>query len=292
MSSKMNSQEMDILSAVYTMSHYAEGHVGMSIENSERCKKGFNKSVTNKEIDIIAEYYKKKGATVTVINLKKHPEEPDARVLFIKNGIQHMGISSDSLFKEMKQLGVEGMDRAFLHRSGKVRNKLARWNFNVGERHQDADIMNGKNTLYEFSELPEVNSLRGAVDKMSKELEMPHLQGLLAEANVYYNDTCGIRYHGDEERPDSPVIGCNLGEDRFICFRSFFKHRFFGNEFRIKLSHGDMYFMSEEAVGIGWIRKTHQKKIFRHRAGSKRFLDKHDKELARRDAKKDEKKRR
>ena len=50
-----------------------------------------------------------------------------------------------------------------------------------------------------------------------------------------------------------------------------------------------MYFMSTEAVGIGWLRKTHQKVIFRHRAGSKKFLDKHDKELARRDAKKDAK---
>ena len=45
--------------------------------------------------------------------------------------------------------------------------------------------------------------------------------------------------------------------------------------------------MSEHAVGIGWIRKTHQQVIFRHRAGSSRFLERHDRELEKRDAKKD-----
>ena len=287
----MNSK-MLIHSAVYTLSHYAEGHVGMDIEESETAKKGLNKAMSNEDLKRVAEYLRAKGATATMVNLKKSPDEPDARVLFIKNGINWIGADREKVFNEMRSLGKDGMDtRYYNSRRKMVQNKLARWNFNAGDRHQDADIPNGKNTLYHFDELPELGKIRQGINKMADQLKMPHLNGLLAEANVYYNDTCGIRYHGDDERPESPVIGCNLGEDRFICFRSFFKHRFYGNEFKVKLSHGDMYFMSEEAVGIGWIRKTHQKVIFRHRAGSARFLLKHDKELARRDARKDAKKR-
>lgn len=280
---------MDIHSAVYTFSCFAEGHVGMDIEENQSVKDGKNKAMTKEELIKVQDYFKTLGASPVLYSLKKMDKEPDAFVLHIPSGVQFIGANPQDTFDEMKALGKDGMDSQFLHRSGKIKNKLARWNFNVGDRHQDADIQNGKNTLYNFTELPSVHAIRIGLNKIASHNEMDHMKDLLAEANVYYNDTCGIRYHGDEERDGSPVIGVNFGEDRYLCYRSFFKHRFFGEEFKLKLCHGDMYFMSEEAVGIGWLRKTHQKVIFRHRAGSVRFLEKHDKELKRRDAKKDAK---
>ena len=280
---------MNIHSAVYTFSCFAEGHVGMDIERNENAKKRINKSNSISELNIIKDYFIRLRAKPTLYDLKKKEDEPYACVLHVPCGTHFIGCNPNKAFDEMKALGYSGVDSQFLHRSGKVRNKLARWNFNVGDRHQDADIPNGKNTLYNFNELPAVNDIRKGINTMAKKTGIQHMMNLLAEANVYYDDTCGIRYHGDEERQDSPVIGVNFGEDRYLCYRSFFKHRFHGEEFKLLLQHGDMYFMSTEAVGIGWLRKTHQKVIFRHRAGSKKFLDKHDKELARRDAKKDEK---
>ena len=287
---KEKTNSMNIHSAVYTFSCFAEGHVGMDIEENESVKKGTNKSLDFDDITAIQWWFTRRGCDdANVLVLKDTYNEPEAYVLHVPNGIKFIGCNPNEAFDEMKALGKDGMDSQFLHRSGKVRNKLARWNFNVGDRHQDADIPNGKNTLYNFTEMPAVNAIRAGINEIGKDRNLPTLHNLLAEANVYYNDTCGIRYHGDEERNNSPVIGVNLGETRYIDFRSFYKHRFWGAQKRIELKHGDMYFMSTEAVGIGWLRKSHQKVIFRHRAGSKKFLDKHDKELARRDAKKDAK---
>ena len=66
----MNSK-MLIHSAVYTLSHYAEGHVGMDIEESETAKKGLNKAMSNEDLKRVAEYLRAKGATATMVNLKK-----------------------------------------------------------------------------------------------------------------------------------------------------------------------------------------------------------------------------
>ena len=151
--------------------------------------------MSNEDLKRVAEYLRAKGATATMVNLKKSPDEPDARVLFIKNGINWIGADREKVFDEMRSLGKDGMDtRYYNSRRKMVQNKLARWNFNAGDRHQDADIPNGKNTLYHFDELPELGKIRQGINKMADQLKMPHLNGLLAEANVYYNDTCGIRY--------------------------------------------------------------------------------------------------
>jgi len=294
---------MPIHSGVYTFSCFAEGNVGMNIEQNECAKRGENKANTAGELQKMADYYQRLGATTELYALKKRPEEPEALVLLVREGSlalsRHLAVTrgrevganvASRALMEMRQLGVEGMDREFLHRSGKVYKKHARWNFNVGDRHQDADIPRGKNTLYNFTEMPVANELRQGINLMAEELGFPHMHDLLAEANVYYDGVkCGIGFHGDEERDKSPVCGVNMGEERKLCFRSFYKHRFFGEEIPITLKHGDMYFMSEKAVGIGWCRKTHREVIFRHRAGSAAYLAKNDKELARRNAKKDAK---
>ena len=65
-------------------------------------------------------------------------------------------------------------------------------------------------------------------------------------------------------------------------WRPFFKHRIVGEETMIKLSPGDIYAMSKSAVGVGWMRDTHKRIIYRHRAGSKTFLQRHDTELKKR----------
>ena len=123
----------------------------MDIEESETAKKGLNKAMSNEDLKRVAEYLRAKGATATMVNLKKSPDEPDACVLFIKNGINWIGADREKVFDEMRSLGKDGMDtRYYNSRRKMVQNKLARWNFNAGDRHQDADIPNGKNTSARF----------------------------------------------------------------------------------------------------------------------------------------------
>lgn len=76
------------------------------------------------------------------------------------------------------------------------------------------------------------------------------------------------------------MIGCNVGKTRYLSFRSFHKSRYYRDEVRIKLNHGDIYFMSEHAVGVNW--KKNSLITYRHRAGSLRFLEKDDKDRNRR----------
>ena len=214
--------------------------------------------------------------------LKTREEEPDAFVLHVREKALNFSYPEDltTVYKEMCVLGKGGVDTTFLNtRRNMVMNKLARYNFNIGDRHQNPDIANGKNTLYSFDEMPLAKCIRDSFDHLANKLNLPQMKGLLAEANLYYNDTCGIRYHGDEERPESPVIGVNFGATRYLDFRSFYRHAPFGPQHRITLNHGDVYFMSRHAVGLGWCKDTYKRVIFRHRAGSLRFLEKHDKEL-------------
>lgn len=103
-----------------------------------------------------------------------------------KNGIKTLGVSPDDLFNEMKALGKNGMDYQYkCYRTNKIKSKHARWNFNVGDRHQDPDIEKGKNTLYNFHELPFLNIIRKGFNNLADLTKIESLRDLLAEANVY-----------------------------------------------------------------------------------------------------------
>ena len=268
---------MNLHSAVYTFSCFAEGHVGMQVEKSQAVLQKVNKALELEDLKKIAAIFEEQGAKPLLHALKTKTEEPEAFLLHIPSTSSQ---SADDAFQEIQSLGKGAVDTTFLNtRRHRVMNKLARYNFNIGDRHQDPDIPNGKNTLYSFDEMPCAKRLRSCFDLLADKLNLPQMKSLLAEANLYYNDTCGIRYHGDEERPDSPVIGVNFGKTRFLDFQSFYRHDPFGPQLRITLNHGDIYFMSKHAVGVGWCKDSYRRVIFRHRAGSLKFLQKHDKEL-------------
>ena len=94
-------------------------------------------------------------------------------------------------------------------------NKLARYNINIGNRHQNPDIANGKNTLYSFTEMPCANRLRKCLDCLGDDLNLP-IKGLLAEANLYYNDTCGISVQPDTSIFDLSIDMLHLGHSTVL----------------------------------------------------------------------------
>ena len=89
-----------------------------------------------------------------------------------------------------------------------------------------------------------------------------------AEGNYYYNvDKCGIKYHTDKER--NIVIGCRFGDEMNLCFSWVHKFKPIGNKFTIKLNHGDLYIMSDAAVGQAWEKSSQL--TLRHAAGCPKY---------------------
>jgi alkylated DNA repair dioxygenase AlkB len=278
-----------IHAAVLTFSCFAEGHVGMKIEKNQIAKDGKNRALTYYDLVALYEKYSLEwyGPRFFTLRKEKDSKEPTACVVVIRDGMRMLGVDKDKLLKQIQE--IPGVDKQMLNtRQNKVQTKWKRHNFNIGDKSISADIANGQSTLYDFNStfLTEAKKLRDAFTKMGKENKLETMTDLLAEANVYYadeykkNNYCGIGYHGDAERPNSPVIGCNVGAERYLSFRSFYKSRYYGDEKRIKLNHGDIYFMSEHAVGVNW--KKSAQVVYRHRAGSLKFLEKDDKDRQRR----------
>ena len=276
-----------IHAAVLTFSCFAEGHVGMKIEKNQIAKDGKNRALTAEDLFTLQLKLDFDGAEMVTLRQDIGGREQKAYVLVLRNGMQHLGVDKDVLLKQIQE--VPAVDKQMLNtRQNKVQNKLKRHNLNIGDKIIKADIAKGQSTMYNFkcTFLSEAKKLRDAFTKMGKENKLETMTNLLAEANIYYADEykknhyCGIGYHGDAERPNSPVIGCNVGKTRYLSFRSFYKSRYYRDETRIKLNHGDIYFMSEHAVGVNW--KKSGSVVYRHRAGSLKFLEKDDKDRKRR----------
>lgn len=273
-----------IHAAVLTFSCFAEGHVGMKIEKNQIAKDGKNRAL---HVGDLITLQSKIGGEMIYLRQDIGGREPDACVLVLRDGMQRFGVDKDVLLNQIQNLPA--VDKQLLNtRQKKVQNKHKRHNCNFGDQIIQADIANGQSTMYNFkcTFVSEVKKLRDAFTGVGLAHKMETMTDLLAEANIYYADEykknhfCGIGYHGDAERPNSPVIGCNVGKTRYLSFRSFHRSRYYRDEVRIKLNHGDIYFMSEHAVGVNW--KKSGSVVYRHRAGSLKFLEKDDKDRQRR----------
>ena len=86
--------------------------------------------------------------------------------------------------------------------------------------------------------------------------------------NYYYNiDECGIGFHGDTER--KIVICARLGATIPIHFQWFHRHKPIGSRKIFTPNHGDIYIMSEKAVGNDWRKSSLY--TLRHAAGSTKY---------------------
>ena len=150
---------------------------------------------------------------------------------------------------------------------GRVVNKHARWNLCFDDESCTADYQKGKGTIVAYKEVP----LMKAVRDQFNELFGPKAADLKVEANYYYDTTkCGISWHGDSERVK--VIAMRLGYVSMpIHFQWFYKNKPIGERITIPLDPGDMYIMSEKAVGTDW-RTSVKFPTLRHATGCQKFL--------------------
>ena len=245
-----------------TFGNRAENHKGMQMIGTE-----LEHGLSLEDLEDAKNYFIKKGAKPVEINLnellnnididKKDKEKiQEARVLIIPNGVSYL-MDPDLLYEEVEATPKDS--KAFMY--GRVVNKKARHNNCFSDFSQEPDYEQGKGTVIDFKDVPHISKIRSEIPKMIP--NNPGVVNLQCEGNYYYNvDNTFIGFHGDTER--EIVIALRLGEDFNIYYQWFKNSEPVGKLFYYNLSHGDIYFMSEKAVGKDW--KSRSKYTLRHAA--------------------------
>jgi alkylated DNA repair dioxygenase AlkB len=254
----MESKASDMITI--TFGDAAENHAGMEMIGSLGAKgSGFTKA----DMELMKANFEAKGTLCQMYELASIRSstgiafsEP-AYVLVIKKAIE-----SKPVFEEL--LALE-MDKKALMR-GRVVNKHARWNLCFDDVGHEADYEKGKGRVVAYSDVPLLKRIKKELPAMfgSKANE------LKAELNYYYDITkCGIGWHGDSER--RKVIALRLGASLPIYFQWYYDSERVGERYEIPLDDGDMYVMSEKAVGTDW--KCSSQFTLRHATGCDKYTE-------------------
>lgn len=237
-----------------TFGDCAENHKGMQ-EIGEKAEVGMSLA----DLQLAKLFFESKGVECELVNLAQDCEGgdafPDAYLLIAKKGCGAL-VDVAALTAEQNTLGRD--KKAFMY--GRVVNKKARHNLCFSDFEQAPDYENKKGTVVNFSKLPFLSQVR----EVLPEIVGGKLDKLQCEANYYYDvRSTFIGFHGDTER--KIVVAIRLGADFPLHYQWFKESKPVGKLFTRVLSNGDVYFMSEKAVGSDWKKK----KIYtlRHAAG-------------------------
>ncbi len=234
---------------------------------------------TAMEMGVSAEYLgdlcetlKKEGADVSLCPLNElmsgHEAEDEctqANVLIIKEGVNYFlkEMKGDmepaaEVLAELRRMPKD--DKTYMY--GRVVTKKARHNCCMADFEQSPDIANKKGTVVNFNDYPFLDKLRRVVGERLRQTQL-----LVGEINHYYDSKqCGIGWHGDAERKIVVGVRVGPGANNFpIKFNWFHHHDPVGKEGRIFLDDGDIYIMSEKAVGFDT--KKSSLYTLRHAAG-------------------------
>lgn len=240
-----------------TFGDQCENHVGMQKIGSI-AKKGF----THDELSAAMTWFEKRlpGST-RMVNLECDVYGEKACVLVIKRGANAFFEEdmTDKLLREHDSL--EWDKHAFMY--GRVVSKKARYNLCYSYKGQEPDYENKKGRIVGWENVPKTFAIRErlgeAIGSSASNLE--------AEGNHYYDESCGIGWHGDAER--RKVVGMRLGRPMPLSFQWYHKKAPIGEMTTIMLEHGDMYVMSDKATGYDWKRSSIP--TLRHSAGAEKY---------------------
>lgn len=244
-----------------TFGDQAENHVGMQ-KLGTLAEEGF----TFEDLQRAEAWFREHGAEPVLYHLNKQlPPElqqhaENAYLLYVPAGVNCIG-SADVLLQEQVQLQYD--TQAFMY--GRVVNKHARYNLCFAPEGQEPDYENGKGRVVSFDDVPYLKQLRNAFP----EIIGTKAAGLFTEGNHYYDVTkSGIGFHGDMER--RKVIAVRLGASMPLHYQWFYQSKPIGIRGALTLNHGDLYVMSEKAVGTDW--KKRSQLTLRHAAGAEKYL--------------------
>ena len=254
-----------------TAGDVAENHVGMQqIGKMVEEGQGFNLT----DFKNIIEKCKEKNIKTELINLnnlidgikiKKNNQQlqsSPAYVLILRNGLEKLmkPITKKEMFSELNSLQWD--TKKYEARVKDIQNKKARHNLCFDEKAQEADLLNKKGTIIAYKDVPITKNILDAISKLIGKKG----KNLVVEGNKYYDiqDT-GIGYHGDAER--RKVVAWRLGENMSLHYQWFIRSMPIGKNIKFTVNGGDIYLMSETAVGTNWL-KTSTVPTLRHAAGS------------------------
>lgn len=200
--------------------------------------------------------FKAAGENVDLFDLGSGGGDTPACVLVLRNPLAN----ADALLAEQRLLRPD--TKAFM--KGRVVTKHARHNLCFGAVAQEPDYAKGKGRIVPWGDVPALSAVR---DSLSERFGAK-AAGLHGEGNYYYDlKRCGIGFHGDTER--RRVIGLRLGGSFPLHFQWFRRSSPIGERVIVELGHGDMYIMSEKAVGFDWAKKVIP--TLRHAAGCAKY---------------------
>jgi len=250
-----------------TFGDCGENHVGMEkIGSLVKEGNGFNLTDFEKYKSI----FEKLGCDTTIYNLneqltdfngKNHPSEI-AYIMVVKNGLEKLlhinNFTIEDLYKDMDSF--EWDHKYFDTRRKKVLNKHARANVCFGNSSVEPNYEEREGRIVGYDSVSSLKSVKEElVNKLGSKCE-----NMICEGNRYYDlKKCGIGWHGDAER--RKVLAFRIGDSMDLRFNWFYKSKSVGETFSITLNNGDMYMMSEKAVGHDW--KKRNSYTLRHSAG-------------------------
>ena len=253
--------------ATFTFCESGENNIGMEIlGNMVEKGQGFNKEDIEKvqikleNIGIECEFIDLKNE---LLNDEDKAGVEDAYVLVIRNVLSYILENGGKCIEDINReiFRDELWDKKYYcRRRSKVLNKLARWNNVICDIDRDADYENKKGKLISWDKLICLKLVRDFIEEIGDN----KMKGFVCEGNYYYNlKKTGIGFHGDAER--RKVIALRIGDSMSLCYNWYHYSKGIGKKKEIVLNNGDMYIMSEKAVGTDWKKRSH--KTLRHSAG-------------------------
>jgi hypothetical protein len=273
---EMNKNKMNIETYTLTFGDCGENHRGM-----QKIGKEIKNGLSLSDMKEAEKYFSDRGAKCEMIELKslltdaKYDDDlevdleedvQDAYLLVVRGGVDILlgKDGANKLYKEQEVL--EKDSKAFMY--GRVVNKKARHNLCFSDFEQKANFEEKKGTVVKFDSVKLLNGIRNRLPIICNRED---LKGLQCEGNYYYDiSQTYIGFHGDTER--KLVIAIRLGADFPLYYQWYIKGKRIGNLYKLILSHGDIYFMSDKAVGYDWKKKNIL--TLRHAAGLEKNLKK------------------
>lgn len=238
-----------------TFGDQAENHVGM-----QKIGAGSPRGYTIEELEQIEKRFAPQFVT-ELVRLDQAVEDGDpAAVLIIRKGAKAFVRHRGSLLAEQKSILYDR--QAYMY--GRVVQKHARHNVCFGSRDQEPLYEEKRGRIVAFENVPFLQQ----VWQKLPDYFGPLAADLVAEGNYYYDvEKCGISYHGDSER--RIVIALRLGAAMPLCYQWYQNGQRVGEKITLNMRHGDMYVMSEKAVGTDW--KKRSILTLRHAAGAEKY---------------------
>jgi len=169
-----------------------------------------------------------------------------AKVLVVRRSVQFI-LGEETTQHIIEENDALEMDKKAFMR-GRVVNKIARWNLCFADEDQEPNYEDGKGRIVAWHHIPRMSRIRQVIAEWTEDVL------LNAEANYYYDITkCGIGFHGDAER--RKVVAIRMGASMPLYYRWYQNSVPVSEPIKIMLNDGDMYIMSEKAVGFDWLKK-------------------------------------